>query len=292
MSRTTKTNKLLAGTGSHAKDMGDLLRQNARRHRLDRVFSDFCELSALSLSNAVDPIHREEREERYMRIIADYEPEEIHRFPQVLALLVDWLSCGMCDALGMLFMSLELGEHGKGQFFTPYPVSALMARMTVGDVKAIIEREGHVSLNEPACGAGGMVIAFAEAMLDQDVNYQHWLHATLQDIDATAVHMAYVQLSLLHVPAIVIHGNSLAMTSWAHWVTPAHVLGGWDQRLRLHEASRKIRQVLQAGPPPEESNSAEPSEEPRQEVFVPSMHIDNSVAASVAKHRLEQLSLF
>lgn len=44
--------------------------------------------------------------------------------------------------------------------------------------------------------------------------------------------MAYVQLSLLHIPAVVYHGNSLTVETWSTWRTPAHVLGFWDVRLR------------------------------------------------------------
>ncbi|KQB57433.1 hypothetical protein AE621_20880 [Acidovorax sp. SD340] len=287
MSSSKKPHKLVSGPRSHAKDMGDLLRANARTHRLDTVFSDFCEVSALSFSNAVDPIHRDAREKRYLEIVAKYQPEEITRFCQALAVLVEWLSLGMCDALGDLFMSLELGERGKGQFFTPYPVSSLMARMTAGDVKEQLKQQDHIALNEPACGAGGMVIAYAEAMLDQDVNYQHYLHATLQDIDSTAVHMAYVQLSLLHVPAIVIHGNSLAMTEWAHWVTPAHVLGGWDKRLYFPRAVRAMREVLSM--PATEDLVSSP-----QEVSVPPAPtpIAESATQYVVNQRREQLALF
>jgi len=52
---------------------------------------------------------------------------------------------------------------------------------------------------------------------------------------ATAVHMAYIQLSLLHIPALVVHGNSLSAETWSAWMTPAHVLGLWDIQLRRQE---------------------------------------------------------
>jgi hypothetical protein len=41
------------------------------------------------------------------------------------------------------------------------------------------------------------------------------------------VHMAYVQLSLLGIPAVVVHGNALSLDVWGVWYTPAHVLVGW-----------------------------------------------------------------
>ena len=31
--------------------------------------------------------------------------------------------------------------------------------------------------------------------------------------------MCYIQLSLLGIPAVVIHGNPLTMQEWAHWYT-------------------------------------------------------------------------
>lgn len=74
--------------------------------------------------------------------------------------------------------------------------------------------------------------ATPEALHGRGINYQQAMHATAQDIDATAVHMAYVQCSLLHIPAVVIWGDTLAVESRAVWHTPAHILGGWGWRLR------------------------------------------------------------
>lgn len=227
----------LVGHGAHAKEMASLLRDNARRHRLHAVFSDFCELAALSISNAVDKTQFDAREARYLQIVARYEREEVERFPQLLGVLADWLGCGFGDCLGALFMSLELGDDFKGQFFTPYELSSMMARMVMGDVRERVEAQGFITVNEPACGAGGMVVACADAIHAQGINYQQVMHATAQDVDATAVHMAYVQLSLLHVPAIVLLGNSLSVEVREHWVTPAHVVGGWDRRLRAARAA-------------------------------------------------------
>ena len=139
--------KALQIVHSHERTMGKLLEENARRHRLHKVFSDFCEMSALALSNAVDLEQRETREARYMQIVSGYERDEVQRFPQLLAVLVDWLECGFDDCLGKLFMGLDLGDAFKGQFFTPFEISRLMAGLTFGDVREVIEREGFISVN-------------------------------------------------------------------------------------------------------------------------------------------------
>lgn len=222
----------------HQKEIARLMRANAHRHRLHRVFADFCEIAAISLSNAVDRLHHAKREARYLELVGQYDTEEVGRFARMLAHLVDSLEGGFHDALGTLFMSFEFGDQWKGQFFTPYPVASLMARMVAGDLKGQVAREGFISVNEPACGAGAMVLAMAEVARDQGVNYQQAMHVVATDIDATAVHMAYVQLALFHVPAIVVHGNTLALSEWDHWATPAHVLGGWDLKLRRARQER------------------------------------------------------
>ena len=52
------------------------------------------------------------------------------------------------DFLGRLYMSLELGNHWKGQFFTPYDVCRCMAEITIQDniqnlQKDVYKRQGE-----------------------------------------------------------------------------------------------------------------------------------------------------
>jgi type I restriction-modification system DNA methylase subunit len=175
----------------------------------------------------------EKRDARYMEIIGRYERAEVDRFPQMLGELVLALEGTRRDVLGQIFMATALGNHWKGQFFTPCEVAYLMASLAQGDAVDTIERQGFSTLQEPAIGAGAMVIASAEALHDVGINPQQSLHVTGIDVDATACHMAYLQLALLHIPAIILHANALSdQAPRGHWVTPAHVLGLWDSWLR------------------------------------------------------------
>lgn len=142
---------------------------------------------------------------------------------------------GMTDVLGETYMMLELGNARAGQFFTPYHVSRLMAMLTTGDGQPHIQQHGFLRMQEPACGAGGMVDATAESLAAAGHNYQQTMHATCVDIDPVCVHMTYLQLSLLHIPAIVVHGNTLTGEVWGVWYTPAHIMGGWRWKLRRRE---------------------------------------------------------
>jgi hypothetical protein len=51
------------------------------RHQTWKVFSDFCEMSAIAISNSVDKVNKNKRETRYLDIVKQYEKEEIDLFP-------------------------------------------------------------------------------------------------------------------------------------------------------------------------------------------------------------------
>jgi hypothetical protein len=96
-----------------------------------------------------------------------------------------------------------------------------------------------------------MIIALADVMRGADINYQRHLHVTAVDIDRRAVHMCYTQLSLLHIPAVVILGNSLSLEMQEYWHTPAHILGGWNARV----AARRIAHEKSSVPQPTASTT-------------------------------------
>jgi hypothetical protein len=213
-------------------------------------------MAAISISNAVDYRNREAREAEYLQIVQHYEPAEIALFPQMLGTLIDALEDEPRDVLGRLFHELELGNKWKGQFFTPDSVCRTMAALSFGEEgKDLIRKRGFIRASEPAAGSGAMVIALAREMLSQGVNYQQHLHVTAVDVDIRAVHMAYLQLSLLHVPAVIVHGNTLSFEEWSHWYTPAHILGGWEWRLRRRAADDGAHEIIVPPAPADRTNA-------------------------------------
>ncbi len=241
----------------HKAALAKMVQGIAYRHDKWQVFRDFVAMAALAISNSVDKRQFDDREAQYMQIVSRYSKEEVMQLAQGLAHVVLALEEEPQDVLGSLFMSLELGNSWKGQFFTPYEISYLMAKMTTGaQARADIERNGFISVNDPCIGGGAMVIAAAHALRDEGINYQRHMHAVAADIDLCAVHMAYIQLSLLHVPAVVYHANSLSMEVWSEWKTPAHVLGLWDAKLRRRNGQQHQPLMLEA------SGEATPAPEP------------------------------
>ena len=246
-----KSNNSTSGLDPHQQSFIKLILESGYRHRPYDVFRDFCELLSLSLSNVVDKFQFAAREARYMEVIGKYDREEMNRFLLMREHVVESFEVGFKDCLGELFMALDFGDDRKGQFFTPYPLCRLMAKMTLGDAGEMIGKKGFFTLNEPAAGGGAMVIASAHALKEQGINYQQHMHVIAQDIDLTAVHMTYIQLALLHVPAIVVHGNSLwPEKTWGHWVTPAHVWGFWDAKLLRARTERSDMPAIDQEAPP------------------------------------------
>jgi hypothetical protein len=256
----------------HQKELTKLISSLAYRHSAWQVFADFAEMAAISLSNAVDPAQREGREARYLELVKRYSNEEIGKFPQMLAQLTQALEADPSDILGRTFHDLELHNKWAGQFFTPFTVCQMMAKMTLSkeDAEAIIAKRGFVRASEPAVGSGAMVITLARAFNDAGINYQQHLHVTAVDVDLKCVHMAYAQLSLLHVPAIIVHGNSLSLEEHSRWYTPAHIMGGWGCKLKRaapdekHEIVRVeepvINQTIQGQQEEEKPSRAPPSQ--------------------------------
>lgn len=225
-----------------------LIRRVSDRHDLWSVWSDFVEMAAIAMSNAVDLVQRDAREERYATIVKRYEPAAVSRFAEAFGALVLEFEDGIDDILGRAFMELELGSKWAGQFFTPFSLCRMMAELQLDTMPAVIEANGFATVSDPAVGAGAMPLAVCAALKDAGINYQRVIHVTAQDIDELAAHMAYIQLALVGVPATVIVGDTLRMECRARWYTPAHVLGGWSMRLAARD--RRATSTEPAAPSP------------------------------------------
>lgn len=216
----------------HRKSIIKMIETLSRRYSRWQVFQDFVTMSAAALSNAVDLNNRERREAMYMECVKRYSKDELALFPKMFMHLVMAMQIEPRDVMGEIFMEMELGNSQTGQFFTPMSICHLMAKLNVDeDIKKKIAEKGYITLSEPACGGGAMVIAYALAMREQGINYQNCLHVTATDVDHIACKMAYVQFTLLHIPAVVVHGNTLTLVEHDHWYTPAHILNLWGPRL-------------------------------------------------------------
>lgn len=220
------------------KEIAKLLKSNVGRRGTYDVFTDFVEIFALALRNSIsrlmpgDEAGFAEREEAFERIKKSYSDVEMTRFGQAFAEVTLIMENEPQDVLGRLYMTLEISDASMGQFYTPYDVAKLMAEMQVGELESHFSEKQYVTVSEPACGAGAFLIAISQALRSRGINFQERMHVTCEDLSLVAVHMVYIHLTLLHIPAIVHRRNTLTMDTFFTWPTPAHVLSMWDYKLR------------------------------------------------------------
>ena len=72
------------------------------------------------------------------------------------------------DILGELFMRLDINSVRAGQFFTPFPIAEFMSKVTF-DKETFMNKakeKGCVTVCDPACGSGVMLLAFAKVVHD------------------------------------------------------------------------------------------------------------------------------
>lgn len=181
------------------------------------LFRDWAEAAAIAISNTTTARFKDElwekREKEYLAIAAKYGPEVMKGFAQQLGELALMMEDHIEDYLGKAYMILG-GNSRTGQFFTPWHLCRMMAATTNAGAEPAL-------INEPACGAGGNILAVADVLKEKGINYQQTMNVVCQDLDYLCVWMCYIQLSLIGVRAKVIQGNTLAREVNDVWLTPA-----------------------------------------------------------------------
>lgn len=194
-----------------------------RSKRRTEVFSDFCELSYCAVAKPVSPWaeQRNALEAQYMQVVARYrDKDDVRKMPELLALTAGAVNGGGIDYLGEVAGELGALDAGMGQFFTPYDVSRMMAEINLTDAPAHIEANGFITVQEPAAGACGMVLAVADVIEAQgfSVDRHIWVEST--ELSRATYHMGYVQKALRGVAGRMICGNSLSGDIFTHAYTP------------------------------------------------------------------------
>lgn len=195
------------------------------------VFTDWIRCTALGISNSLHLIHDKvwkEREKMYISTMQKYSQDEQIGLCEMTAWLIETLEDGPDDVLGSIYMEAGMGSKAAGQFFTPFHISMLLAKIALNYVKK--DENDYIELLEPSCGGGGMILAAAKILNDAGINYQKRMRVVAQDLDWKGVYMCYVQLSLLGIHAVCVQGDTLSepfdvkQTDRSHMLfTPAYM---------------------------------------------------------------------
>lgn len=210
-----------------------LLEKGLYKTNAHEFLADILECGALSVSNKFDMLQAPEREKRYLQIINKYDKDLRYLMAEIFAKIFVLLSqqidpnVGFNDYLGELYMRSETSNGKAGQFFTPYCISKMCAQTSINEavIKEYMEQDKILTIQEPACGAGGMVIAAADVLYNKyGFNIAHNLFVECSDIDSRCVHMCYLQLGLAGIPAVIYRRDTLTLQTWECWKTPAYIM--------------------------------------------------------------------
>lgn len=223
---------------SKDKDVADFVRvlnSIAPERRTFEVFSDWCKCSAYAFANSTN--FSQKREDEYLKVINSYCALDRSRFAKMLAIVADGLTHRFCDFLGEAYMSCDMGNGAIGQFFTPYSVSQASAAMTIG---TITDKSRIISVGEPSCGSGGMIVALAEVLAKQGFPFQQNMLAFMGDLDINAVYMSVIQCSLLGIPAVIQHTNTLTQEVFDEFETPGCAMWLVRERYKRQQESELV----------------------------------------------------
>jgi len=242
------------------------------RERYD-VWADFLEMAfcatrkrALPPSPEADAI-----EARYTAAEKRHTPEDVRVMGTLLGMTALAMMDGGCDFLGQVAVELELRSDHMGQFFTPYDLSRMMAEMTFDTVGEVIAEQGFVTVQEPACGAGGMIIAAADALERRGFDIGQHLYVVGIDVSSMCFRMAYIQTSLRGIPATIVRGNTLSGEVFEQAVTPAffpfyaanrEAFDGWQRGEGRGGKASPDAEITQHGAEAEPSQPEQPAAAP------------------------------
>lgn len=250
----------------HRKNLVRMIEKSAYKYGRHSLWNDFVYMCAASFSQIMN--YRQNRENEYMRRINAYDKETQKLFPEMCGeLTLAFENERFADILGEIYSKMNLTDSRNGQFFTPYHVCKFMAAVngTAESLSAEIEKKGYISVNDSCCGAGAMLIAFADHCMDCGINYQQSVLFVAQDIDPAAALMCYTQMTLLGMSGYVIIGNSLIPSEdYDVWYTPMYFLQGFNYRTQKNDT------VIETEP---QTDDTVPQPAP-QAVVIPTTDID------------------
>jgi hypothetical protein len=234
--------------GAYAKEFINILDNLKSSKNSYEVFCDWLVLAAASLySWKRDPAVEQE----WRDVAKWYTEDELKKHSELLGIVTMALEDAEEDFLGEVYMRAEFSNARNGQFFTPFNVSHMMSKMMVTPDKSGNPKWRILKINDCCCGAGGMLIAAARSLKESGFDFQRDAYYVAQDIDPKCARMAYIQLSLIGVPATVVCGDSLAPPEkWAsYWQreTVGYHLFDMEFRIRAEKMFDVMRDVIPGG---------------------------------------------
>lgn len=184
-------------TGSTVQQIVKLIEQNYH------LFGGWTNAFEQVLDLTLYALNREE--DNYMKTVSQMDKRAVTVTSQIVGILMKVLCYDYCiwDYLGEVYMQIASMSKSKvlGQFFTPFHICEMMARVQLGDIKCLISKSQmenrRVSIMEPCAGSGAMLLACKKVIIEEVGLYglDHF-EFFAQDIDPVCVKMCRVQMTL------------------------------------------------------------------------------------------------
>lgn len=212
----------------------------AGRRSVVDAFSDVCAALACGIEQ-LSP-NPQEREERFASTMAKYDADDRRVFGKLLAIVVQALELSRESFLGPVLEEIGASNTRNGQFLTPVDLAKLMGRIVSAPTATVAKhRPGElVTLNDPACGAGVLMIQTAEELVQAGVPKRD-VYIICGDIDIRACDMTFIELSLLGYAARIEHEDALSMKEYSRpRYTPGYFLYGTQWRENFKHTKKEM----------------------------------------------------
>lgn len=227
------------------KQFADILEFLCRKFDLETTFQDVIEAYNIAQWNV---FYREaESEERFKQIRSKYDDEEWDTVAKLNGIAIKGMTVEGGDWIGEVFHQIGLGDPKKGQFFTPFNVSSLVATAILepaDELLRTVRRRGFITVSEPASGSGGMILALVDRLKEIGIDPQRQMFVYANDLSRLASHMCYYQLGLHGIAASVAQADTITLQVYWNRVTPSVFLDRWDARFLSRAIVDDVRNMV------------------------------------------------
>lgn len=193
------------------------------------VFDNFAEVAALYLHNVpyargqLPPDAACDRIEQALREIEARTDRQVWKnYTHMVNLAMLATHKYQVDFMALVFHGL--GMDDQGQSFTPWDVARAMVRLQFNDLDlpALIAERGVITVADHACGAGGLLLSFAQFAREKGIDPRTKIIFDAIDVDRRCFNMTYFQLSAANLMGNIHHGNTLTWEFQEHRKTYFH----------------------------------------------------------------------
>ncbi len=217
----------------------DLLDFSNGKYDIKEVFNDFVIIYAIAIKNKF--YYEQEDEDIYFSTIKKYEKDELDIFPELIVELQEiyMKEREIRDVLGEIYFQIGSIKKGNKQFFSPKSIGIINSILV--QVYMVKEEKDFNTIYDPTCGSGTLLLYSAKTLIDNNIDYTKKAFYWGQDNDFVCFCMAYIQMSVYGMPALVILGDTISLQEKKVYYTPEFFIGGWKKKLEERRKNNNIK---------------------------------------------------